>query len=74
MIAFETIRWRNFLSTGQYWTEIQFTKANTTLISGENGAGKSTLLDALCFVLFNKPYRSVNLPQLVSSVNEEDWH
>ena len=72
MIAFETIRWRNFLSTGQYWTEIQFTKANTTLISGENGAGKSTLLDALCFVLFGKPYRNINIPQLTNSINEKD--
>lgn len=72
MITFETIRWRNFLSTGQYWTEIQFTKANTTLISGENGAGKSTLLDALCFVLFGKPYRSINIPQLTNSINEKD--
>ena len=72
MIAFETIRWRNFLSTGQYWTEIQFTKANTTLISGENVAGKSTLLDALCFVLFGKPYRNINIPQLTNSINEKD--
>ena len=72
MIVFKTIRWKNFLSTGNTFTEIQFNKTDTTLILGENGTGKSTLLDALTFVLFNKPYRSVNLPQLVCSVNEKD--
>jgi len=72
MIKFKKIRWKNFLSTGNTFTDIQFDKTETTLILGENGAGKSTLLDALTFVLFNKPYRSVNLPQLVSSVNEKD--
>ena len=72
MIKFKKIRWKNFLSTGNNFTEIQFDKTDTTLILGENGAGKSTLLDALTFVLFNKPYRSINLPQLVSSVNEKD--
>jgi len=72
MIKFKKIRWKNFLSTGNSFTEIQFDKTNTTLILGENGAGKSTLLDALTFVLFNKPYRNINLPQLVSSVNEKD--
>lgn len=72
MIKFKKIRWKNFLSTGNTFTEIQFDKTNTTLILGENGAGKSTLLDALTFVLFNKPYRNINLPQLVSSVNEKD--
>ena len=72
MIKFTKIRWKNFLSTGNLFTEIQLDKSDTTLVIGENGAGKSTLLDALTFVLFNKPYRSVNLPQLVSSVNERD--
>ena len=72
MIRFKRIRWKNFLSTGNLFTDIQLDKSDTTLVVGENGAGKSTLLDALTFVLFNKPYRSVNLPQLVSSVNERD--
>lgn len=72
MIRFKRIRWKNFLSTGNIFTDIQLDKSDTTLVIGENGAGKSTLLDALTFVLFNKPYRSVNLPQLVSSVNEKD--
>lgn len=72
MIKFKKIRWKNFLSTGNTFTEMQFDKTETTLVLGENGAGKSTLLDALTFVLFNKPYRNINLPQLVSSVNEKD--
>lgn len=72
MITFKRIRWKNFLSTGNTFTEIQLDKTDTTLILGENGAGKSTILDALTFVLFNKPYRSINLPQLVNSVNEKD--
>lgn len=72
MIKFKKIRWKNFLSTGNNFTEIQFDKTDTTLILGENGAGKSTLLDALTFVLFNKPYRNINIPQLVSSINEKE--
>jgi DNA repair exonuclease SbcCD ATPase subunit len=72
MINFKRVRWKNLLSTGNVFTEVQLDKTETTLILGENGAGKSTILDALTFVLFNKPYRSVNLPQLVSSVNERD--
>jgi len=72
VIKFKKIRWKNFLSTGNIYSEMQLDKTETTLVLGENGAGKSTMLDALCFVLFNKPYRSVNLPQLVSSVNEKD--
>ena len=64
MIKFKVIRWKNFLSTGAQFTEISFTRSPTTLIVGENGAGKSTVLDALCFVLFNKPFRNINKPQL----------
>ena len=71
MITFEKIRWKNFLSTGDQWTEICLNKSSTTLIVGTNGAGKSTMLDALCFALFNKPYRKINKPQLVNSANEK---
>ena len=69
MIHFETVRWRNFLSTGNNFTEIQLDRNSTTLIIGENGAGKSTILDALCFGLFGKPFRNINKPQLLNSVN-----
>ena len=72
MILFEKIRWRNFLSTGNQYTEISFTKHPTNLIIGTNGAGKSTLLDALTFSLFGKPFRKINKPQLVNTVNEKD--
>lgn len=71
-INFRTIRWKNFLSTGQMGTEISLDKYNTRLIVGENGAGKSTLLDAITFVLYNKPFRKVNKPQLVNSINNKD--
>ena len=72
MILFKTIRWRNFLSTGNQFTEVNFRDANTNLIVGTNGSGKSTILDALTFVLYNKPFRKINKPQLVNSVNEKD--
>ena len=72
MIKFKKLRWRNLLSTGQYFTEVDLVKADTTLICGENGAGKSTMLDALCFVLFGKPYRNINIPQLVNTINQKD--
>jgi DNA repair exonuclease SbcCD ATPase subunit len=72
MIVFEKIRWRNFLSTGNYFTEIQLNRSNNTLIVGTNGAGKSTLLDALCFGLFGKPFRSINKPGLLNSINQRD--
>jgi len=71
MITFESVRWKNFLSTGDQWTEINLKKSSTTLVIGTNGAGKSTMLDALCFVLFNKPYRKINKPQLVNMTNEK---
>jgi DNA repair exonuclease SbcCD ATPase subunit len=69
MIKFKTIRWKNFLSTGAQFTEIKLDHSTTTLIVGENGAGKSTILDALCFVLFNKPFRNINKPQLMNTIN-----
>jgi DNA repair exonuclease SbcCD ATPase subunit len=69
MIHFENVRWKNFLSTGNNFTEIQLDRSSTTLIIGENGAGKSTILDALCFALFGKPFRNINKPQLLNSVN-----
>jgi DNA repair exonuclease SbcCD ATPase subunit len=69
MIEFKTIRWKNFLSTGNNFTEIDLNKHQKTLIVGENGAGKSTILDALCFGLFNKPFRKINKPQLVNTIN-----
>jgi DNA repair exonuclease SbcCD ATPase subunit len=72
MILFQKIRWKNFLSTGAHFTEINFTKSNNTLIIGHNGAGKSTVLDALCFGLFGKPFRKINKPQLVNSINTKD--
>ena len=72
MIIFKKIKWRNFLSTGNQFTEIDLTEVKTSLIIGTNGAGKSTILDALTFSLFNKPFRKVNKAQLVNTVNEKD--
>ena len=72
MILFKQIRWRNFLSTGNHFTEIDFVKAQTNLIVGTNGAGKSTVLDALTFSLFNKPFRKITKSQLVNAANEKD--
>ena len=72
MIIFKQIRWRNFLSTGNHFTEIDFIKAQTNLIVGTNGAGKSTVLDALTFSLFNKPFRKITKSQLVNAANEKD--
>ena len=71
MIHFKNIRWKNLLSTGNAWTEIQFDKSPSTLIIGENGSGKSTMLDALTFALFNKPFRSISKPQLINSINRK---
>ena len=71
MIIFETIRWKNILSTGNTFTEIKLNKSSSTLIVGQNGAGKSTILDALCFVLFGKPFRKINKPNLLNSINNQ---
>ncbi len=71
MIIFQKVRWKNFLSTGQAFTEINFQKSPNTLIIGHNGAGKSTILDALCFGLFGKPFRKINKPQLLNSINQQ---
>tara|TARA_R100001015_G_C4626902_1_gene186135 strand:- start:671 stop:2386 length:1716 start_codon:yes stop_codon:yes gene_type:complete len=72
LIIFKKLRWKNFLSTGNVFTEIDLVKRDTTLVSGENGAGKSTILDALTFSLFGKSFRGINIPQLVNSVNDKD--
>ena len=69
MIHFNTIKWKNFLSTGNAWTEVKLDHSPSTLIVGENGSGKSTLLDALTFALFNKPFRTVSKPQLINTIN-----
>ena len=69
MITFKYVRWKNFLSTGNQFTEIKLDKEPTTLIIGENGAGKSTILDALCFALFGKPFRNISKMQMVNSIN-----
>lgn len=72
MILFEKIRWKNFLSTGNQFTEFNLMDCSSTLVIGRNGAGKSTILDALCFGLFNKPFRKINKPQLVNTINEKE--
>ena len=71
MIYFKKLRWRNFLSTGNVMTEISLNSHSNTLIVGENGAGKSTILDAICYALYNKPFRNINKPQLINSINQK---
>ena len=72
MIVFDKIRWKNFLSTGNTFTQVNITDSQSHLVVGANGAGKSTMLDALCFVLFNKPFRKISKSQLVNSINERE--
>ena len=72
MIIFEKIRWKNFLSTGNHFTEVDIQRNNTNLIIGTNGAGKSTVLDALTFGLFNKPFRKIKKSQLINTTNEKE--
>ena len=72
MIHFTTLKFRNFISTGNYWTEIPLNQSQNTLVVGENGSGKSTMLDALCFGLYNKPFRDIAKPALVNSINQKD--
>jgi DNA repair exonuclease SbcCD ATPase subunit len=72
MIKFQNLKYKNFLSSGNYWTEIKLDQNTATLIVGHNGAGKSTILDALTFVLFNKPFRKINKNQLINTINEKD--
>ena len=71
MIIFEKLRWKNILSTGNSFTELNLTKSPNTLVIGNNGAGKSTMLDALCFGLFGKPFRKINKPNLLNSINQQ---
>ena len=72
MIEFKTVRYKNFLSTGQQFIEVPLNTGGTTLIIGDNGSGKSTMLDALCFGLFNRPFRDIKKDQIVNSINEKD--
>ena len=72
MLNFSSLRFKNFLSTGNYWTTIHLNRSQNTLVVGENGSGKSTMLDALCFALYNKPFRNITKPALLNSINQKD--
>ena len=72
MITFKTLRWKNFLSTGNNWSEVDLNKNKTTLVVGQNGAGKSTMLDALSFALFGKAHRNISKNQLVNTINNKN--
>ena len=72
MIIFRTLKYKNFLSSGNYFTKLELDREISTLILGANGSGKSTMLDALCFSLFGKPFRNINKPQLVNSINQKN--
>ena len=72
MITFKILKWKNFLSTANNWSELDLTKNKTTLVVGSNGAGKSTMLDALSFALFGKAHRNISKPQLVNSINNKN--
>lgn len=71
-LHFYSVRYKNLLSSGNTWTEIQLDKNKSTLIVGENGAGKSSMLDAICFALYGKPFRKINKPQLINSINQKN--
>ena len=72
MILFKRVKWKNFLSTGNNYTEIELNRSKSTLVVGHNGAGKSTMLDAISFALFGKPHRNINKPQLINSINNKN--
>ena len=72
MIVFKKVKYKNFLSTGNKFTEIDLANNKSTLIVGQNGSGKSTILDAISFSLFGKPHRNINKPQLINSINKKD--